>query len=148
MHYQKIAAVAAGLTAATVLASPANAGTPVGGCWRIGGAYPGPEIDLDGDGNPEARTPTPSALVCVHVDSGLYDPVSFTCYGGMHSCDLRVTTGHEGSGEVDAAVCVEEPGAQPLCTTIESGTLPLIPVEPRTICVGWSLTTSCMDDSH
>lgn len=146
MRFQKIAAIAAGLTAvAAVLAPPAYAGTPAGGCWRVAV----PEIDLDGDGNPDVRTPRPGALVCVHVDSGLYDPVSFTCYGGVHSCDLRVTAGHGGSGEADAVVCVEEePGAQPLCTTVDSGTLPLIPVEPRTICVGWSLTTSCMHDSQ
>ena len=137
-----VASLALGVLVSAAVAAPAAA-DPLseGACWVVGGAYPaGPEVDLDGDGNPEATLPSPGASLCVEVDTGLSDPVNFTCYGGWHECVLRVTAGHTGAATVRAAVCADaKPDVQPLCTTIESGTIPLVPVQPRTICWGWSL---------
>ena len=136
------------LAALTVVvpAAPAAAEPVPDGCQTIGGPYPaGPEIDLDGDGNPEARLPNPSASVCTDADSGLPDPARFACYGGLYDCDLRITTGHTGSASAGAGVCVDATGdgSGPLCATATTGTVPLVPVEENTICMGWSLYQSC-----
>lgn len=114
-------------------------------CQHFGGPTPaGPEIDLDGDGNPEAQLPAPGASACVDGDSGLPDPARFTCYGALHDCDVRVTTGHAGSASAGAGVCVDPgDGSRPLCASSTTGTVPLVPVEERTICYGWSLYQAC-----
>lgn len=148
IRYGRLVALAAVITVAlaAAVAPPAAAAEPTGGCWLVGGPYPaGPEIDLDGDGNPDARLPHPGATLCVNVHTGIGNVSTFTCYGGLHSCDLWITPSHEGSAAVDAKLCVQSPpDVDPVCTTVDSGTIPLIPLEPDPICIGWSLTTSCM----
>lgn len=143
MHRRPIRLVvlAALLVAVALLpASPAAAAEPLGGCWLLGGPTPNPTIDLDNDGDPEARLPHPGGSFCVWADTGLYDVARLTCSPGWYECVLRVTTGHEGSAAVEAAVCAESwPDVQPVCASVDSGTIPLIPVEPRTFCIGWSL---------
>ncbi|HEX2295879.1 MAG TPA: hypothetical protein VHN37_11275 [Actinomycetota bacterium] len=131
--------------AAFVPAGPAAADPVSDPCWMIGGPTPaGPEIDVDGDGNPEATLPSVEVTVCARAETGLPEaPVRFQCYGGLHSCDLRITTGHSGSGSADADACVAYNG-RPYCTSVESGTIPVVPVEETTTCVGWSLDTACM----
>ena len=135
-----VVSLALGVLASVAVGPPAAADPLQGACWIVGGPYPaGPEVDLDGDGNPEATLPNPGASLCVDVDTGLYDPVTLTCDGSWGECVLRVTAGHTGAATVDAAVCAEaRPNVQPLCTSIDSGTIPLVPVQPRTICFGWS----------
>jgi hypothetical protein len=131
-----VAAVAA--AALFVAAPPAEAAET---CWVVA-----PEIDVDGDGNPDARIPHPRATLCVNADTGLYDPVSFTCYGGLYSCALRVTAGHAGSAAASSELCVEAyPEVPPLCTTVDTGSIPLIPIGPHTTCVGWGLYPPCWD---
>lgn len=132
-------------------AAPAAAEPVPDGCYYVlGGPHPGrPEIDIDGDGDPEAQVPVPGgASACVEADSGTPDPARFTCYGGYHECVLRITTGHSGAASAGGEVCVDESGdGSPLCVATGTGTVPLVPIQENTTCIGWSMTTSsCMYD--
>lgn len=132
--------------AVLLAAAPRAAADPLpDGCTIIlGGPYPaGPEVDVDDDGDPEATMPNPGASVCMEVDSGLPDsPATLTCYG-VQECVLRVTVGHTGGAEAGAELCIESwPQVAPLCAGAETGTIPVVPIAPEMVCVGWSLQTS------
>jgi hypothetical protein len=55
--------------------------------------------------------------------------------GTINNCWARVTAGTHSTASVDADVCVEVEGAQPLCVNSGTGAIPLIPIAPQTVCV-------------
>ena len=76
--------------------------------------------------------------LCVGGETGVYDPLwGPYCYttGG---CYFRLTAGHTGAADLDAQLCTAAAGQPPFCVTADTGTIPLLRIDPMHICYGWS----------
>lgn len=108
-----------------------------------GPAAADPVFPVCGEVNPAPQLfgdPTYTYL-CLGGESGLYDPVwGPYCRAAdpLYGCHFTVTAGYEGAADVDAQLCTAGAGQQPLCTSVDTGILPLLRIEPTHVCYGWS----------
>lgn len=112
--------VLAAVAAVVTVAPPAAASHEAPVCADV--------LTDDVAGAPHARV-----TLCVDAHTGLYDPVTLTC-STIYGCWARVTAGHTGTANVSGSLCVEAPDGPPLCTTLGSGDVPLVPIPPQSIC--------------
>jgi hypothetical protein len=77
--------------------------------------------------------------LCIGGETGVHDPLQGPyCNAATGACYFIVTAGSDGAADVDAQLCATWGGQQPLCVTADTGTIPLLRIEPTRICYGWS----------
>jgi hypothetical protein len=134
-----VKAVAVALLLGIAPAASAQAATDPPTCVSIPG-LPSWQVDIDGDGNPDAVTPGgPQATLCLGADVYLAEPFTAEpCGPGFPpSCmKLVVTVGFTATADTAVSLCYGLDG--PPCTQVDPAPVSA-DLEPRSICFGWSL---------
>ena len=76
--------------------------------------------------------------LCIGGETGVYDPLTGPYCSAFTGCYFIVTAGSAGAADLDAQLCTAGAGQQPLCVSADTGTIPLLRIEPTHICYGWS----------
>lgn len=118
-------ACAAAAFAALAPAAPATADPVFPVCGEVN---PAPQMFAD---------PT-YVWLCIGGETGIYDPLYGPYCSTQGWCYFKVTAGSDGAADVDAQLCATGGGQQPLCVTADTGTIPLLRIEPTHVCFGWS----------